>query len=463
MKPREIKVKNLGKIKNLKAMLPESGLVLVNGKNNIGKSTFIRSISTMLAAKSPNNMLTVGESNGHVEQVIQAANGDEYIFRMDLDPTNKQDRFTLLNPNGKVSKRISDIKDFCGYNDFTVEDFMDFGKTDEGARKQADIVLNLFPAEVQKQYKSLSKDEDESYKERTYIGRKVKDAEGAVKKAEPTTEEKQEAELYKTLIEDEQQIEEELNSFKDTSIIENNILHITDKMNDCEKKVVSLREDYKACSDEIERLEALIAVQKSKQNDIKKEAEEYKNAVEAYRKNLAAENKKLEEFDTNKKEQLSDKLENVRKQISEAIVCKDRVDNYNELVQEYNELKKQYEAEEARLKDIRFTKKNLMTQALPISNLVIEDGILFYEDDGNLFRFNSNETATSKLIFKTIEIILAINKKMEVVLISRGGGDMDKFTLKALHELGVDKDSLFIMEMISDNDEIQVVGYEELE
>ena len=36
MKPLEIKIKNLGLIKNFKALLPESGLVFVAGKNNVG-------------------------------------------------------------------------------------------------------------------------------------------------------------------------------------------------------------------------------------------------------------------------------------------------------------------------------------------------------------------------------------------------------------------------------------------
>ena len=101
-----------------------------------------------------------------------------------------------------------------------------------------------------------------------------------------------------------------------------------------------------------------------------------------------------------------------------------------------------------------------MTSGLPIENLYIENDLLYFEDNGELFRFNTNETSQSRLMFKTIEIFMAVNKGVEVVLISRGES-LDKNMIKSLHEMGVKNEYLYIMEYVSEGD-IQVTAYEDI-
>lgn len=381
MKATEIRIRNLGLIPDLKATLPSSGLVLVKAKNEKGKSTFIRSLATMLAAKTPDNMLTIGETNGFVEQRFTAANGDEYVLRMDLDPANTKDRFTLMNPTGKVSKRISEVKDIFLYNDFTVEDFMDWGKTEDGGRKQANVVLKMLSEADQKQFKSLSEEEKSVYEERKLTGRERDRKRATV--IEPTTEEKQENDLYPALLEQREELETKLKSFDECALVEQHISHLEEKQADSDRRIADLRVAYKNSTDEIERLEALIAEEKVKQAKIKQAGIDENAALAKIVKEIESEKKLLESMDASQRDVIQTQLEELDKHIDEARTCKDKIDCYVKAKEEYDGLVKKYEEGTARIEEIRFSKKKILSQELPVSNLVIDDGILYYEKDGD--------------------------------------------------------------------------------
>jgi len=157
---------------------------------------------------------------------------------------------------------------------------------------------------------------------------------------------------------------------------------------------------------------------------------------------------------------LDEKKKALEDEITQAHTSKTLVDTYNNALKEWQQVEKEHGELDKRITEIRNTKKGLMTSGLPIENLYIEDDLLYFEDNGELFRFNTNETSQSRLMFKTIEIFMAVNKGVEVVLISRGES-LDKNMIKSLHEMGVKNEYLYIMEYVSEGD-IQVTAYEDI-
>lgn len=461
MKTTELKIKNLGLIANLEITFPNAGLVLVSGGNRQGKTTFIKGLKTMLNATTTDGMMTKGETIGYEEGVFKAANGEEYICRLDLDPKSKASRFTLLTPEGKKVKAISEVKDIFGYNDWTIEDFIDWGKNTEGARRQADIVLALFPEEVQKQIKDLSHDESEAYEKRTYLFRLKEDKQGAVKELKPDISDVQQADNIPLLEKDFDSVKEQLEAFNQVKDIEGQLSMERKNLEFANEKVDNYRKEYKACENEIERLKELIEEQKREQQAIMERANREKEQVKKHNFTIEELEGKVKAFDMKKKEELESRKRELEDEIAEAIHSRNVVDTYNSALQEWQDTDKKHKEIDERIKNIREAKRALMTSGLPIEGLYIEDDLLYIEHEGNLFRFNTNECSQSELMFKAVEIFMATNKGVRMTLISRGES-FDKDMLKALHSMGVEKDYLYVMEYVSEGD-IQVRGYEEVD
>ena len=460
MKPIEVKIKNLGLIDSLDVKFPSAGLILVQGENMVGKSTFIRGLSTLFSAGIPTNLLKRDEKNGYIEAPFKAKNGDEYICRLDLDPKNKTDRLTVLAPDGKKVKRIGDIQELFSYPTFTIEDFFDWGKNTEGAKKQAQIVLQLLPEDVQAKIKSLSEDEKTAYDKRTYLFRLKEDKEGAVKELKPSLEDVQLTDHLPLLEEQLEGIKDQLEAFNEVQLLEERLSSVANKGNTCDERLKEYAVSYRACDTEIERLKKLISDQEEKKSAIALSGNKVKEEKKELEKNMLDINTKLKGFDVNKKQLLAESKLKLSEEISEAYTSKTLVDTYNSALKEWQQVEKEHGELDKKITEIRSVKKGLMTSGLPIDNLYIEDDLLYFEDNGELFRFNTNETSQSRLMFKTIEIFMAVNKGVEVVLISRGES-LDKNMIKALHEMGVKNEYLYIMEYVSEGD-IQVTAYEDI-
>ena len=460
MKPIEVKIKNLGLIDSLDVKFPSAGLILVQGENMVGKSTFIRGLSTLFSAGIPTNLLKRDEKNGYIEAPFKAKNGDEYICRLDLDPKNKTDRLTVLAPDGKKVKKIGDIQDLFAYPKFTIEDFFDKGKTTEGAREQAQIVIQLLPEDVQEKIKSLSEDEKTAYDKRTYLFRLKEDKEGAVKELKPSLEDVQMVDQLPLLEEQCEGVKDQLEAFNEVQILEERLSSVANKVETCDEKLKGFRSSYLESTAEIERLKRLIEAQEVKQKAWVIEGNAVKEEKKELEKNMLDISTKLKDFDVEKKQKLEEEKIRLAEEIKDAYASKSIVDTYNSTLREWQQVEKEHGEVDKKITQIRAAKKSLMTSSLPIDNLYIEDDLLYFEDGGELFRFNTNETSQSRLMFKTIEIFMAVNKGVEVVLISRGES-LDKNMIKSLHEMGIKNEYLYIMEYVSEGD-IQVTAYEDL-
>lgn len=467
MKPRECYIKNFKNIPSLSAVLPYSGLVMVIGDNGTGKSSFLQVLDTMLKGGTTNNFLSNGKVNGEVVYNFIAENGDEYTLRLDLDPKSGSNRFTLRNPNGKVSRSISDVIDLFEHPNITVEDFIDYGKTTEGSRKQTQIVLQMLPEDMQKQYADLMNDEKEAYNERTILGRELTKKKGAVETARPLLETVAEADMLPIYLEEQEAIKTQLADFTERDELKEVANGMLVLINAKKETLDSYRSQYKECEREIARLKALIAEQEAKQLGLKEKANLVQQEIDGREKEMnatlervTAADEKLKTFDEGSYKALTNRRLELEKLISNSVLSQAAVENYNALLKEFEAIKMEHYAEEERIDGIRRAKRLIMTSELPVEGLYVEDDVLYIEQEGNLYRFNSNEVSESLLMLKTVEIIKSISRKSRVILISRGHAFSDT-RLKVLHDMAMKSDNIFILEWKETGSDLHIVAYED--
>lgn len=270
MKPKEYKIRNLGAINSLQGTFPDNGVVYIVADNGGGKSTFIRTFRDFLSAGSNEGKLTRGERSGEWEQTFIAANGGEYLAKFDLDPTTGE-RLTIVTPEGKIMKKIGEIKDLFGSPDWSIEEFIPWGLTAEGRKKQASILFKLLPKETQVNYANLGIDETKAFEDRTFKNRILKEKEGALTTSKPTSEDIQKAMQYTKYYNQEQ-----------------NILHELDGMGDVRTQLEKASAEYTAAQVLAQSLTQKIEDKTSDYTELKKEIEEMLEQIKAKQLKLKA-------------------------------------------------------------------------------------------------------------------------------------------------------------------------------
>ena len=467
MKLMKVRVRNLKLIKSIEGEMPSGGVVLVKGDNERGKSSFLQGLLALVTAGSNNNMLSHGKPNGYIEGDFLAANGEVYTVRMDLDPKSGSNRFTIRDSKGNVRKTVTDVKDFFGYNTVTMEDFIDYGKTVEGARKQASIVMQLLPDEVQEEYRRLEEDEKVSYDNRTFVGRKLDEVRKTLRNQTPDQEDLDAADSYKVYSAEHDVVRGSIAAYDGVITLEEEITRKEDLKNAKESHLNDLRSQFKGCGEEIKRLERLIEEQKVRMKEIKSRADGYLKEVDSIRgeeETLRSQReetlKGLNEKYPTGREGLEKRLEELEALLTESDHARIRIRTHNEMVEEFKGLEGEHKKEDDRVHSIRQAKRNLLTTELPIEGLFIEDGMLYVEKEGNLHRFNTNECSQSEVMVKTLEVLRSINPKLKMMLISRGN-DFGPERMKALHEMAKENEELYLIEYVTGDNDLLLEGYEE--
>lgn len=161
MRPKRIRIQNIRAIKDLSIDFPENGgLILLKGDNMTGKSTSLSLIKSILTA---NNKPPIGK--GSVLGEFVAADGNTYTITMDTEPNITGSRYFMGIDKFKQA-RIRDIASLFKYNPDTVEEFISYGLTSEGRRKQRDIVVKTLGDDTYNEYIKMLSTESMIYEER---------------------------------------------------------------------------------------------------------------------------------------------------------------------------------------------------------------------------------------------------------------------------------------------------------
>jgi energy-coupling factor transporter ATP-binding protein EcfA2 len=148
-----VEFKNYKILKDLKSTFRAGHLYIIKGGNGQGKTSLIKGIiGNITALNKCEDPLTTGAEEGFVLTEIKdfkGANGQNYKIKFDFD--DKKEQFTLVKPNAEISKKVTDIREILGYNEYTVDLFLSWGNTAEGRRKQAKIIFDLLPTKVKEE------------------------------------------------------------------------------------------------------------------------------------------------------------------------------------------------------------------------------------------------------------------------------------------------------------------------
>lgn len=160
MRPRRFLVTKVRKIDQLEIKFPEGGaLILIRGNNGTGKSTSLGLIRTLL---SGDNKPPIGE--GNIVGEFVGADGETYTVTVDTASNVKGSRYFLGSKNGIKNVNVSDIISSFKYNPFTIEEFLAWGLTADGRKKQRNVVLDILGK--REELEKLLKDEEKAYNER---------------------------------------------------------------------------------------------------------------------------------------------------------------------------------------------------------------------------------------------------------------------------------------------------------
>lgn len=462
IKPLSFQVKNVRLIKDIKVEFPENGVIVVKGKNEIGKSTLIELFRDMISANNTTR-LSDGVVNGSTEGEFVLPSGEVVLVRQDLSEGKTGCRFMLVDPNGNVKKRVQDIKDLFGYNDVTIESFIALGGYSEGRRRQRDYYLEVLGSDVKKAFLQLEVDEERLYKERTaenqteFTFRQVKENFEKVnadiinnfsnEKLEAANREYQDAEIiyleaYKTLE----------NHRLVVSTQEGKRLKLDAKNKELQNKGQQYKDRKKFYEDE------LIRIQKQRDEElkiledeglaIKKERDELQKEIDG---ESAIDLTHLIKEEASCKEKMLELKSKYEKLRSDEV----QLNTYYSHVKNHKESKAKADKLDGEIERVR-QEKNLLVVKSPcaIDNLRLTiDGLEAYTNNVWL-PLDDKHIATSVLIDVVCDLILALNKNLPIVLISRGES-IDSDRIKRLAQKAKDTDAIYLVEKVTDNlDEI---------
>jgi len=428
----ELEFFNYKLLQNKTFVFEGSNLYLIMGGNEKGKTSVINGLRTLCKAENTTKEpVTNGEKEGHIIGKITLADNKTYTIKFEFS-LNDKEKFTLVDPDGKVSKRVTDIRELFQFNDFTAEEFVAWGKTADGRKKQKNIILGLLPAKVQQEFVKLEADEKTFYDRRTGINASY--------------------DATAKLIGDKIKISEE-----DQKGIDN--------LDNYRAKLKQFKDDLTNNS--------MVSVHNKTINDLKKSYQETKEvAVEII----------TDEEDKNNfvvhTAMILETLDKYTKVEQDVVKLREKIDKGTEIIQYYEnlvankknqdeqlkqlaELQKEKDEFNKHVEDTRKKKQELIINAkLPFDDIEIgEDGIMIKTPKG-LLPLNDEQISTSRIMKLTIKLITLLNTKFPIVFVGKAA----EFDMKSVDEMAQFAEEngawLFCDKVIDDDSEVEIIGYE---
>ena len=238
--------KNYKLLKEQEINLHNGSIFLIQGPNNVGKTTFVNAIKAIMEVKDETvNPVSHGEQEGFITGSLPGADGKTYQFRYDFNIDGKS-KFIFIDQEGKSVKSIMDMRKIFNYTHFTIEEFFAWSQTEGGRKKQMNILLGLLNDEEQKEIadidKTINTADGTLFAERTKVNSDITIARAIVENNKPSAED-----------------ERLINSKEDTIKLLDNLIQQRDILNNRiaigeeQKKKILLAEQVKIKYDKSEK------------------------------------------------------------------------------------------------------------------------------------------------------------------------------------------------------------------
>jgi len=435
----KIELKNVRLIESLKETFKSGNLYFVKGKNERGKTTFTLALKSILTGDVPSDMVTTGKEQGKIVGTITGANGKKYKVIINLKEHGNPS-FKIIDDNLNISNKKSDLASIFNYTGITVEEFLGLGLTKPGREKQAKLLINTLPEEIQKKIYKLDdllspKVETSLYNQRKEVGILLKNI---------PIEKPSDNDFIK-----DQKLDDWLFRFEKEKKETNALL---EKKNEIEREQAlweQKRETYERSVIEKEN-----AVEEAKRALARAEAE-----LEQAKENLSGLGEKptLPDIDYEKKKT---DIEKAVKIIEEAKAARQRVQKWEETNEKIKKLKEKQVSLTEEITQMRKERQELVSKHLNISGLVIEDGELKLETKDGLHDFTELNIAFSTASKKMLEIMLLLNPEYRIFTLGKAS-EFDSKTLKEMADFAEANDAIIVLDYVDKNTDELVITCEE--
>jgi len=387
-------------VKRLKAVRiePNGNLVVLGGNNAAGKSSVLDSIAMALGGKKlcPDEPIRKGQETAEVEVELE-----DLIVRRTFDATGSKlevmskDGRRLKSPQGVLDEMVKALTfDPLAFANGTPKDQVEILKAVTG---------------LSERFEELDGERQEAYDQRTYVGRQVKDLEGALR-----------------TLPNHEDFDGEPESLEET--------------------LADLRA-ARAHNTEGEALRRRVQELKETKDRLTQEQEELLDKLSAVRTALNAKVQELEAFEWDDLDFLESKL------VDMEIANKYRAEN-----EKFHEVAEQYKAAKAEQDELTGCIAQLDMDKLQL----IEDAELPIEGlgfDWDHVMFNGvplEQISSAERLKVSVAMGIAMNPELRVMLI-REGSVMDSENLQLLRELAEEHDVQLWVERVGDGPEVTVL------
>lgn len=429
----QIEINNYGLIKHISKEMSSGNLYFVKASNSEGKTTFTRAFLDVIQGQSKNkNRLSFGEKEGNIKTKHTFNGGDNKVYDVRLDFNDKgKEKFTIITPDNIVSNRKTDVSAIFKYNHFSVDDWFGWGMTAEGRRKQADIIKLLLPEGKQSRLKEIDslintkngtlylkrRDSNNEFKallslDKSFDEREEKILDNGEDWIKGIGDIKTEYEEAKSAVDKNdtyiQTIEREKNSIEDT---DSEIKELERKLESLKEKNIKSFASIKEAKEKTENVPT-----KEKLEDLSVTLNKYQNGINAY--NVLLEKKKDVDYNT----------KNIESKRSDYI----QIDN--------------------QINELRAENKNIITESnTNLRNIVINNGEVFYEENGNELPFIEDNISYSKGGIIVLKLMTKINKKLPIWFIGKAA-EYDNKSKEELLKIAKENDGIIVADQVVGED-----------
>jgi hypothetical protein len=439
----KLKIQNYKLIKDYDAELPNARLLLVTGKNEIGKTSLIRAIIESMTAKAvTDDPVSLGEKTGSTTFTLPDKNGNQVVIVHEFSLENKQGSFYAIDHLGKKISNVTKIREIIGsFEELPVDKFYNLQQSADGRKK---IIENYFypllsgsDIERIKVIDKETKKGGETFDKRTSINNGITFYEKQLQACKLTEEETILANEYPSIIKELDALEVKKDSFKDEArkltdlkfrldSIEASILSFPtkisllneetkDSVDEIESEINELYEKIKKLEDKRE-----LILENSKQH-ISVLEDQYKDEIKV-RDNIK---KSIESIgDISELDLINKNIEETKLFRDKALESINKKKNYD---LSFNEIQKQYAEQEKlskEINDMREEKKMLLKNSKLPAGLSIDDD----EFSWNGFKFSDSQISKSSAMLVIAEILCNIVEAKIVYIGEKALFDKERFT-----------------------------------
>ena len=411
----ETKIRNFKLIKSLNTKMKSGHVYLVSGGNGTGKTTFTQAVEGLLSAKLPKDSLSHNAPGGLIDGVITNKDGDTYRVSIDLKK-GKPPSFSIVKPDLSVSKKKTDLQHIFNYQNVQPEVFMALGATEAGRRNQAEMLTSLMTLEIRKELNSLDATIQSNYDDRRDVGVLIKNK---PTKIVPTEEDEKiavNAEKWKL----------DFNKRVET-------------YNDAKKQL----DHYTSTKDTLIENKTDTQLRISK---LKKDLELEENILTQVNEKIKINN------DTNMEQEAIDKLksdlEADQEAVQVAVKALETVTEYKEFSNEIANLTDKYEKHSDIINNSRQLRKDLIAENIPIENMMIDDGQLYYIEGEEAFPFNESALSYARGVLTVAKMILYMNPEIPIVCVGKSA-ELDNKSINELKDLAKERDAIVVLDYVT--------------